>query len=90
MYKLDGFKEYRKQLGLNLIRNPNLAQESGKRSVNFTLQQSSEVKDQSKASPRQQHHESTLINDLLLQDSDANDEMIKLRMNKNNQGRDVS
>ena len=29
LYKLDGFKEYRKQLGLNMIRNKDLVQESG-------------------------------------------------------------
>ena len=49
IYKLDSFKDYRKQLGLNLIRNRDLAQESNKRSVNFTLKGST--------SPRKQYQQ---------------------------------
>ena len=38
LYKIDEFKNYRNQLGLNLIRNRDLANQTSKRSQGYVLQ----------------------------------------------------
>ena len=61
VYKLDAAKEYRKQVGANLVRHRELAQESNKRSVNFKL-------------GKDQPMSTSLINDLLLAGDELNED----------------
>ena len=70
VYKIEGFKTYRNQLGLNIVRNRELAEETSKRSKIFKIQQN-EISKQYMSTKPGGHYESTTVDAMSMLDQEA-------------------